>query len=251
MDEKRRDPSRCCGRRCQALLKVGVVPLGQGRYSLHSILCTTGLACDILVDTKKKKTVVRSTAAAAPAAATTAVETYERLQRNLIQRSIRVSTKTLRGYNVAELLVSNTECCRRAAVLDIRHAEKLWIGSSGNERSIDGHARRGDKKKKLPLLNSTVAGLCKNRNGNQPAVPARSSGVVDKPREGGVVDGVPNGEDHVAYVEVAVADLQRVYIHAGGVKSSGPCEKGKGVPAYTPGVGVGLSDGKEQQAQAR
>lgn len=41
-----------------------------------------------------------------------------------------------------------------------------------------------------------------------PAIPARSGGVVDEPREGRVVDGVPYSEDHVARVEMTVADLQ-------------------------------------------
>lgn len=42
---------------------------------------------------------------------------------------------------------------------------------------------------------------------DSPAVPAGSGGVVDEPREGRVVHGIPDGEDHVAGVEMAVADL--------------------------------------------
>lgn len=47
-----------------------------------------------------------------------------------------------------------------------------------------------------------------SREAGAPAVTAGSGCIVDEPREGRIVDGVPYGKYHVAHVEMGVADLQ-------------------------------------------
>ncbi len=222
---------------CHRLLALS--PPGQARQS-----CVTRVYA--FLPTRKKKT-VEEQPLWHPRRGLQKTNTHERLQRNPVRGSSRVSTQNTQRKRRRRAM-PNTARCRLTAA-DIRHGEdRVDVYSEMGEALMSGHAAGGMRRENGRYSAALLACSCKNGCGNQPAVPARSSGVVYQPGEGRVVDGVPNGEDHVAHVEVAVANLQRVaqgadWRCAGArrqqrdtdeAKRRGPCAK------TPPGVGVGL-----------